>query len=117
MQTKYGGTQVIGTLRRRRVGLSCVALGMALAGLGPSAALAQSVEAVDDLPNPPELRSVDGVLRGTLTVAPAEITVRGRKVVSNVINGNYMAPTLRVRPGDVIRLKAVNEIGPAQVNI
>ena len=71
----------------------------------PNLAIAQSVDAastaIDDLPNPPELHSVDGVLRGTLTVAPAEITVRGRKIVSNVINGNYMAPTLRVRRGDV----------------
>ena len=43
---------------------------------------ALATDAIDDLPNPPELRSDDGVLRGTLTVAPAEITVRGRKVLS-----------------------------------
>ena len=41
----------------------------------------------------------------------------GRKVVSNVINGNYLPPTLRVRRGDTIRVKVDNEIGPAQVNI
>ena len=87
-----------------------------LVALGAPVAI-HANEPIDDLPDPPELRSVDGVLRGTLTIAPAEITVRGRKVLSNVINGNYMAPTLRVRRGDVIRLKAVNEIGPAEVNI
>ena len=57
------------------------------------------------------------MLRGTLTVAPAEITVRGCKIVSNVINGDYMAPTLRVRRGDTIGIAAVNQIGAADVNI
>ncbi|HEX2526389.1 MAG TPA: multicopper oxidase family protein [Geminicoccus sp.] len=80
-------------------------------GAVPSAAV------LDDLPNPPEMRSKNGVLAGTLRFKPAEIVVRGRKVVSNVVNGNYMAPTLRIRPGDTIRVKAVNEIGPSQVNI
>lgn len=84
-------------------------------------ATAQSVDAVstaiDDLPNPPELRSKNGVLSGTLTVAPAKVTVRGRTVVSNVIDGNYLAPTLRVRRGDTIKLVAVNNIGKAQVAI
>jgi len=93
------------------------AVGLAFAMLAMLPLAARAADANDDLPNPPELRSADGVLRGTLTVAPAEVTVRGRKIVSNVINGNYMAPTLRVRRGDVIRLKAVNEIGKAQVNI
>ena len=100
-----------------RLGQCTNALLLALfAGLVAPVAI-HANEPIDDLPNPPELRSVDGALRGTLTIAPAEITVRGRKVLSNVINGNYMAPTLRVRRGDVIRLKAVNEIGPAEVNI
>ncbi len=70
-----------------------------------------------DLPNPPVMRSENGALRGTLTVAPAEITVDGRSVVSNVINGNYMAPTLRIQRGDTIRVKVINKIGPAEVNI
>src|SRR4051812_11324710 len=92
-------------------------MGFALALLAVPPLDALATDAIDDLPNPPELRSADGILRGTLTVAPAEITVRGRKIQSNVVNGNYMAPTLRVRRGDVIRLKAVNEIGKAEVNI
>jgi FtsP/CotA-like multicopper oxidase with cupredoxin domain len=100
---------------RRKWRRTVIGLAVAMLAMLPAGALA--TDAIDDLPNPPELRSVDGVLRGTLTVAPAEVTVRGRKVVSNVINGNYVAPTLRVRRGDVIRLKAVNEIGKAEVNI
>ena len=97
-----------------------VAMVVLMPPLGPRLARADAVvspAAIDDLPNPPEIVSQDGVLTGTLTVAPAQVTVRGRSVVSNVINGNYMAPTLRVQRGDTIKLKAVNQIGKAQVNI
>ncbi len=76
-----------------------------------------SPTAIDDLPNPPELRSKDGVLSGTLTVAPAKVKVHGRTVTANVINGSYVAPTLRVRRGDTIALQAVNKIAKAQVAI
>ena len=89
-----------------------------LAFSGGAAAQTPPVDSpIFDLPNPPELRSADGVLRGTLTFAPAEVTIDGQTVVSNVINGNYMAPTLRIRRGDTIRVKAVNGIGPAEVDI
>jgi suppressor of ftsI len=114
-------------MTRRRVGSLSRAL--ALLGLaGIAAAPAAAADTIDtcpdpasariyDLPNPPELRSEQGVLSGTLTIAPAEITVRGCKVVSNVINGDYMAPTLRIQQGDTIRLEAVNRIGAADVKI
>jgi FtsP/CotA-like multicopper oxidase with cupredoxin domain len=84
----------------------CIALALA-AGEGSPAA------AIEDLPNPPEIVARDGVLRGKLTIAPARVTVAGRSVVSNVINGSYLAPTLRVRRGDTIVLEAVNRIGKA----
>lgn len=72
---------------------------------------------IHDLPNPPELVAADGELLGTLTIAPALVTVRGCAVTSNVINGDYLAPTLRLRRKDTIRVRAVNEIGAAEVNI
>jgi FtsP/CotA-like multicopper oxidase with cupredoxin domain len=87
--------------------LACAAAPAVAAGENAPAA------AIYDLPNPPEIVARDGVLQGTLTVAPARVTVAGRSVVSNVINGSYLAPTLRVRPGDTIALKAVNRIGKA----
>jgi suppressor of ftsI len=106
---------------RRQIGrLSCAVL-LGLAGAAAPALADDCPDpippTIDDLPDPPELRSEDGVLRGTLTVAPAEVTVRGCMIVSNVINGDYMAPTLRVRRGDTIEVKAVNRIGAADVNI
>ena len=81
---------------------------LTVAGIGASAALADTCPEpapIDDLPDPPELVAEDGELRGTLTIAPAEITVRGCAVISNVINGDYMAPTLRIRRGDTIRIR------------
>ncbi len=111
---------------RRKVGWRAlltiaVAAGAALPGSWPAVAAdadqAAMPATIDDLPNPPELVSKDGVLKGTLTVAPAKVKVRGRTVVSNVINGSFVAPTLRVRRGDTIKLEAVNHIAKAQVAI
>jgi suppressor of ftsI len=108
------------TIRAKVGRWSWAAILLGLAGTAP--ALAADCPdpvppTIDDLPDPPELVSEDGELRGTLTIAPAEIIVRGCEVISNVINGDYMAPTLRVRPGDTIGVRAVNQIGPADVNI
>jgi suppressor of ftsI len=112
--------RMIGAARGAALAVSFVAFNpsSSMAGdAGPQDAAAAVDPVIDDLPNPPELRSKDGVLSGTLEFKPAEVTVRGRRIVSNVVNGDYMAPTLRVRRGDTIRVKADNDIGPAQVNI
>jgi FtsP/CotA-like multicopper oxidase with cupredoxin domain len=110
------------TIRRQVSRWSCAATLLGLAGIAAVPALAADCPnptppRIDDLPDPPELRSEGGVLRGTLRIAPAEITVRGCKVISNVVNGDYLAPTLRVRRGDTIRVRAVNQIDAAEVNI
>jgi FtsP/CotA-like multicopper oxidase with cupredoxin domain len=70
-----------------------------------------------DLPNPPEIRSRRGVLRATFVAEPGRVTVAGRTFRSNVYNGLYVPPTLRVRRGDKVRLRVVNRIGPADVAI
>jgi FtsP/CotA-like multicopper oxidase with cupredoxin domain len=59
--------------------------------------------------NPPEMVSRDGVLAGTLTIEPAALEVGGESVTFlGLYNGLYMPPVLRVRPGDVVRLKLRN---------
>lgn len=59
--------------------------------------------------NPPEMVSHDGVLDGTLTVGPAQLTVANEDVTfSAVYNQLYMPPVLRVQPGDIVRLKLAN---------
>ncbi len=87
--------------------------------LNPTQAQSADVAAATlfDLPNPPEIRSRNGLLTGTLTVKPSIVTVAGRRVLSNVINGNYMAPTMRVERGDTIGVVAVNRIGKTKVGI
>jgi FtsP/CotA-like multicopper oxidase with cupredoxin domain len=70
-----------------------------------------------DLSDPPEIRSRRGVLQATFTAEPDRVTVAGRTFRSNVYNGLYVPPTLRIRRGDKIRLRVVNRIGPADVAI
>ncbi len=72
-------------------------------------------EAIDDLPNPPELRSQDGTLEVELTARPSWIRVAGKRFRSNVYNGLYIPPTLVLARGDTLRMKLNNEIGPADV--
>lgn len=101
--------------------------GLALAGETPPAAAvidlgeirgsAADPEAIEDLPNPPELRSVGGTLEATLTARPSRIRVAGKRFRSNVYNGLYIPPTLVLARGDTLRLTINNEIGPADVAI
>lgn len=104
---------------RRWCGAAALGACVAVAG---AAARAESQPdpapaAVFDLPNPPEIRSRGGVLDATFTAAPATVTVAGRTFRSNVYNGLYIPPTLRVRRGDTLLLRLVNRIGPADVEI
>jgi FtsP/CotA-like multicopper oxidase with cupredoxin domain len=69
------------------------------------------------VPEPQSIRPVEGVLDFTLTAKPARVTIAGRSVVSNVYNGMYIPPVLRLRRGDELRLKFVNEIGPSDIEI
>lgn len=75
------------------------------------------VPPVEELPEtlvePPVMYSKNGILTGTLTAEPAEITVAGKTFTSNVYNGGYLAPVLRVKQGDSIQLRLVNNIGKA----
>ena len=67
--------------------------------------------------NPPEIVSHNGELLATLTVAPAELTVAGKRVQFEALyNGLYMPPVLRVQPGDVVRLEIANH-GPMDTNV
>lgn len=59
---------------------------------------------------PPEVVSRGGVLGTTLRAAPARLEIGGREVETRVYNGLFTPPTLRVRPGDVIRLRLENAI-------
>jgi suppressor of ftsI len=72
---------------------------------------------VPDLPNPPEIRSRNGVLDAIFVTEPGRVTVATERFTSNVYNDLYIPPTLRVRRGDMLLLRLVNRIGPADAEI
>lgn len=59
---------------------------------------------------PPEITSEAGVLSATINLGLQRTEVGGRPVVLRAYNGLYAPPTLRVRPGDTIRLRLTNAI-------
>ncbi|MEM7397853.1 MAG: hypothetical protein AAF354_02815, partial [Pseudomonadota bacterium] len=58
--------------------------------------------------NPPQVASKDGVLETEFTVAPHTIELGGKTVTTNLYNGLFAPPTLRVRPGDTLKLNLRN---------
>ncbi len=67
-----------------------------------------------DFVNPPEIKSENGVLETELIVAPHTIVVGGEKVTTNLYNGLFAPPTLRLNPGDTLRLKLTNQKGEGE---
>ena len=68
---------------------------------GRAAAAAELVE--------PEVRaSRDGLLDTTLTCRVQSVPVAGQTAIMNVYEGSAPGPTLRVRPGDRLRVNLVN---------
>jgi FtsP/CotA-like multicopper oxidase with cupredoxin domain len=60
---------------------------------------------------PPVLRSHNGGLRATLRVEERPVEVAGAIVRAKVYRGTFPGPTLRVRPGDTLELRVVNNLG------
>ncbi len=112
-----------GSLSRRRLRAAAAAAG----GLGGLAAACRRLEvgsgpeparpATLVFPQPPELRSAGGVLEATLRVAETEVELPGtdgpRRVLTRCYNGSVPGPTLRVKPGDRLDLRLVNDLAPA----
>ena len=62
------------------------------------------------LQDPPALQSKDGVLEATLTVTRTSYNVAGQTVQGLTYNGLVQPPTLKVNPGDTIKLSLVNDL-------
>jgi suppressor of ftsI len=51
-----------------------------------------------------------GVLNVALVVSSRRVTIAGRQVMAKVYNGAFVAPTLVVSPGDLIRVRLVDHL-------
>lgn len=63
-----------------------------------------------EIPMPDVVRSVNGKLDITLVAAPHEITVGGEIFTSNVYNGTYIPPVMRVHRGDDVNITFINNM-------
>jgi FtsP/CotA-like multicopper oxidase with cupredoxin domain len=105
------------SLSRRRVlqlaglGAGAVAVGGAGWGIGAARSTDRLTPARTGAPlaEPPVLRSADGVLAVTLTAAVGA-PLAGRSTRAFGYNGSAPGPTLRVRPGDRLRVRLVNQL-------
>ena len=61
----------------------------------------------------PEYRSHDGVLDVTLTAKEQKLVFGNVTVDGAIYNGEYAGPVLRVQPGDVMKIKLVNQLSRA----
>jgi FtsP/CotA-like multicopper oxidase with cupredoxin domain len=102
----------------RRRALQVAALGaVAIVGGGVGAwrslgtPLSSSLEARSEQPlrEPPTLASRAGILEVALTAGPG-VVIAGRRTRALGYNGSTPGPTLRVAPGDVLRLTLANEL-------
>jgi FtsP/CotA-like multicopper oxidase with cupredoxin domain/peroxiredoxin len=56
------------------------------------------------------IRSVDGLLRATLAVQYGDNVIRGSHVHLRSYNGRLVGPTLRTKPGDVLKIRVENRL-------
>ena len=64
----------------------------------------------DELLQPQVLSSVGGLLALDLEAVPARVQVGDRSAALQVFNGSLPGPTLRIRPGDVLRVRMRNSL-------
>ena len=102
----------------RRRALQVAALGtVAIVGggvgawrsLGATSSSSLEARSGQPLREPPTLASRAGILEVALTAAPGAV-VAGRRTTALGYNGTTPGPTLRVAPGDVLRLTLANEL-------
>jgi len=64
----------------------------------------------EDLVEPPVRSSKNGRLDTTLTARVGPTTVAGQPVTAWVYEGSFPSPTLRIKNGDTLRIKVVNQL-------
>lgn len=79
-----------------------------LPSVSPSPAL--TAPATEDLRDPPEILSRNGLLRTRIVVERRKVRLAGRDLWALTYNGMYMPPTLRLRPGDRMEVSFANKL-------
>lgn len=64
--------------------------------------------------NPETIASENGLLETTLDVKYGDNQIAGCNVHLRSYNGRLVGPTLRVKPGDTIRIKLINDLPPQE---
>ena len=72
--------------------------------------LTQSTNLLDH--QPPRIESKDGVLTVDLDVQFADLPVNGQICNLRTYNGRFPAPTLVAKPGDILRVRQINNLPP-----
>jgi suppressor of ftsI len=62
------------------------------------------------LREPTVYRSRHGVLNVTLVASSRVVWIAGRRVLAKVYNDSWVAPTLSIAPGDLVKVKLVNHL-------
>src|ERR1700754_1106378 len=95
----------------RFIGATAAAGGLLSLGSSiPGARSQAKAPTPEPLIHPPEMRSVNGVLDATITAAPGPVQLGDRAFTGLLYNGAYVAPTLRARLGDTLRISFRNNL-------
>jgi FtsP/CotA-like multicopper oxidase with cupredoxin domain len=78
---------------------------------GSGARVTASGDQGETFREPAVVASRKGALSATLTAGESPVNIGNQRVSAAVYNGSYLPPTLRARPGDVMRLRLVNRLG------
>lgn len=79
-----------------------------LRSVSPSPAL--TARATEELRDPPQIVSRNGLLRTVIVVERKKVRLAGRDLWALTYNGMYMPPTLRLRPGDRMEISFENKL-------
>ena len=94
----------------------CLAVGAAIAAV-PSVQTSFPTQQGKPFKNPRTLVAENGVLRARFVARQSMVRVGGRPVLGRAYNGSFPGPTLRLSPGDTLRLTLVNELrSPANIH-
>jgi FtsP/CotA-like multicopper oxidase with cupredoxin domain len=83
---------------------------LAICQSGYSQQAASNIQQANAFSQPNEIRSLGGVLNVTLNLAVAPNTIAGRVLETATYNGLIPGPTLRVHPGDVLKIRLINNL-------